>query len=261
MHLVTRGPAEATPLILIHGFGVDHRLLLPLDPVIDTVGGWRRIYLDLPGHGASPIGSVASAEDVVTAVHQVIAEQVGEARFAMLGNSFGAMLARRIAHDRRDQLLGLALIAPVIVPAHRGRDVPSATVLRTDAAAIDSLGDAGPSYREITAVQSPATARAFAEFASPGQAAADTPALERIAERYSLTGEPEASHPFTAPTLIVTGRQDQIVGYRDAWRLLEHYPRATFAVLDGAGHNTHLEQPGPVAGLLTDWLRRVRELP
>jgi len=37
-------------------------------------------------------------------------------------------------------------------------------------------------------------------------------------------------------TLILTGRQDSVCGYGGAWELLEHFARATFAVLDGAGH-------------------------
>jgi pimeloyl-ACP methyl ester carboxylesterase len=42
--------------------------------------------------------------------------------------------------------------------------------------------------------------------------------------------------PFPAPALFLLGRQDNVVGYRDAWDVVENYPRATFAVLDRAGH-------------------------
>lgn len=50
------------------------------------------------------------------------------------------------------------------------------------------------------------------------------------------------SKHFPKPTLIITGLQDSIVGYRDTWMLLENYPRGTFAVLDMAGHNLQIEQ-------------------
>ncbi len=42
--------------------------------------------------------------------------------------------------------------------------------------------------------------------------------------------------PFESPTLIITGRQDRVTGYQDAWDLIENIPRATFAVLDRASH-------------------------
>jgi pimeloyl-ACP methyl ester carboxylesterase len=48
--------------------------------------------------------------------------------------------------------------------------------------------------------------------------------------------------PFEGPTLIVVGRQDNTCRYRDAWDILENYPRATFAVLDRAGHLAAVEQ-------------------
>jgi pimeloyl-ACP methyl ester carboxylesterase len=94
----------------------------------------------------------------------------------------------------------------------------------------------------------------------PGLRGVDEAALALIAERYGLDADPEdaSPEPFVQPTLFITGRQDQIVGYRDAWARLEHYPRATFAVLDIAGHNAHMDQPGLTAALMTDWLHRVR---
>lgn len=258
MHAVDVG--TGTPLILLHGFGVDHRLLLPLDPVLDAVGGWRRIYLDLPGTAGSPIGDVASTRDVVAVVEREITERIGDAPFAILGNSYGAMIARQIAHDLRPRVLGLATLAGVFVAEHERRTVPARTVLRSDTEALDLTGPAAEDYTEMAVVQSVENAQAFLDHAHPGMAAADEAGLERITARYALDREPEDAHPapFTQPTLLLTARQDQVVGYQDAWARHDHYPRATFVVLDAAGHNVHLDQPAVTAALITDWLHRVR---
>jgi pimeloyl-ACP methyl ester carboxylesterase len=74
-----------------------------------------------------------------------------------------------------------------------------------------------------------------------------------------LSRDPDADGqaPFERPTLILTGRQDDAVGYLDQWRLLPHYPRATFAVLDVAGHNLQIEQPELFTALMLEWLDRV----
>jgi pimeloyl-ACP methyl ester carboxylesterase len=84
-------------------------------------------------------------------------------------------------------------------------------------------------------------------------------ALDRITQSYSLDREPEDAHPepFTQPTLHITGRQDDVVGYSDAWDRYAHYPRASFAVLDAAGHNIILEQAGLCSALIADWLDRM----
>lgn len=250
MHVIERG--TGTPVVLLHGFGVDHRILLPLDPVFE---GWTRLYVDLPGHGGTPIDDVASAEGVARAVTDEIRGRVGDRPFALVGSSFGAMVARRVAHDLRPQVVGLATLAGVFVAEHDHRTVPSRTVLVADPAAADGDED----YAELAVVQSPANARAFRQHALPGLRAADQEGLARIAERYAFDREPEdaSPEPFTQPCLVVTGRQDHVVGYVDAWARIEHYPRATFVTLDSGGHNVHLDRPGLVAALLTDWLERV----
>ena len=256
---VERG--TGTPLVLLHGFGVDHRLLLPLDPTIQAAGGWRRIYLDLPGCGATPLGTVASAEDVAAVVRDEISARIGDEPFAVLGNSFGGMLARRVAHDLRGQVLGLATIAAVFVADHDRRDVPTKTVVIEDLDLIDGLGEAGDAYREVAVTHTAENAEAFLAHAYPGLLVADSAGLDRIATRYAFDSEPESASPapFTQPALFITGRQDHVVGYRDALARLDHYPRASFAVLDGAGHNVHLDQPEATASLLNQWLRHIRQ--
>ena len=41
------------------------------------------------------------------------------------------------------------------------------------------------------------------------------------------------------------------------WDVLENYPRAAFAVLDGAGHNLQIEKDQVFTALVRDWLNRV----
>jgi alpha-beta hydrolase superfamily lysophospholipase len=74
-----------------------------------------------------------------------------------------------------------------------------------------------------------------------------------------LADDPEDAEPVIVPTAIMAGRQDASTGYRDTWSLLEHYPRASFTVLDRAGHNLQIEQPGLFAAITADWLDRVEE--
>ena len=59
------------------------------------------------------------------------------------------------------------------------------------------------------------------------------------------------------PTVIVAGRLDSTVGYAAATDLLDHYPHASLAVVDDAGHALPHEQPELLRALLTEWLARV----
>jgi len=254
---------SGTPVVLLHGFGLDHRSLLPLDSTFERSGNWRRIYLDLPGATRTPADAVNSAQETADAVLREIQARVSDEPFAVLGNSFGGMIARYVAHELRPQVLGLATVAGVFVSAHGERNVPARTVLTHDPEIEPLLGSALEQYREDAVVESAVDARSFLQYIRPGLDGADQNAIDRISQRYSLDREPEVAHPlpFVQPTLHITGRQDHVVGYSDAWDRIEHYPRASFATLDAAGHNILFEQANVCSSLIADWLTRIRASP
>jgi len=46
---------EGRPIIMLHGWSVDHRhMVSDMEPLFRQRDGWKRIYLDLPGHGRTP---------------------------------------------------------------------------------------------------------------------------------------------------------------------------------------------------------------
>jgi pimeloyl-ACP methyl ester carboxylesterase len=204
--------------------------------------------------------AVSSSQALADAVVEQVVARLGDEPFAVLGNSFGGMIARHLAHELRPQVLGLATVAGVFVAAHDERTVPPRTVLSRDPQVVPLLGASLEQYREDAVVESPETARAFLSDVLPGLDGADQVALDRIAASYSLVREPEDAHPdpFEQPTLHITGRQDDVVGYSDAWSRLDHYPRASFVALDAAGHNILFEQRDLCSALVADWLARVR---
>jgi len=203
------------------------------------------------------------SQDVADEVLDQILERVGGEPFAILGNSWGGMLARYVAHERRAQTLGLATVAGVFVARPTERIVPSRTVLREDPRVVEILGGALQQYREDAVVESTEDAYAFLQHVLPGLDGADQRALDDLSQNYALDREPEDARPdpFLQPTLHITGMQDQIVGYSDAWDRIPHYPRASFVALDGAGHNILFERLNVCSTMITDWLARIRELP
>ena len=258
--MIARILGEGKPLVIIHGFGVDHRIMLPLEGSL-AGSGWQRIYIDLPWAMGNTVGDVASAIDVARGVQNAISEHLGERSFALIGNSFGAMIARHIAHELRNQVLGLATLAGVFEPDHQERKLPRRLVVLEDAAVLVSAGQARNDYEEMAVVQSEATLEVFTQYALPGLRQANQVILERVAAEYALPVEPEIAHPapFEAPSLHLFGRQDHVTGYEDGWKLRDHYVRGTYAVLDAAGHNAHLERPDLTAALVNDWLSRTSD--
>ncbi|WP_323742876.1 alpha/beta hydrolase [Rathayibacter sp. VKM Ac-2878] len=243
----------------MHGFGVDHRIMLPLEQMTEHAP-WRRVYLDLPwAEGVAGRSTASSAHEVAVGVLAEIDEHLGDEPFAIIGSSFGGMIARYVAHERRERVLGLATLASVVEPVHVDRDLPARTIVSSEAGVLERAGDARAAFEEVSVIQDAAAFAAFERYVLPGIRGADTTVMDRISADYALPALPELEHPeaFTAPTLHVFGRQDDVVGYEDGLRLRDHYPRGSFVVLDGAGHNVHLEQPEVTGAVIRDWLNRI----
>ncbi|QLD11136.1 alpha/beta fold hydrolase [Microbacterium oleivorans] len=250
---------SGVPLIAIHGFGVDHRILLPLeDWVADRP--WRRVYLDLPWAERAIDRGLGTPREVADAVREEVETITAGGPFAIIGNSFGAMVARHVAHALRPRCRGLATLAGVFELDHDKRRLPPREVVVTDQSVLDRAGSFRDDFAEMAVVQTADALAAFEEFVLPGLRGADADVLDRISSSYSAGYAPEHTEAaFTAPSLHVFGRQDNVVGFEDGLGTADHYVRGTFVVLDGAGHNVHLERPDAVAPLVRDWLLRAEQ--
>lgn len=249
VHYVEHG--QGVPLVVLHGAGVDHRdIEVAIEGVVPRTG-YRRIYLDLPGMGRSTSDGLTCNDDVVTVLIDFI-EHVGGGPVMLLGHSYGAYLARGVAARRPEIVLGLALLCPVAEQSH---DVPDHDVVRQDDDAYDELEPAQRKrFDDYFVVRTATTARRFRDHTWPGIAVVDEEALARIFSDWNLD---IGSNSYPAPTLIVAGRRDSVVGYTDATQLLEQYPHATLAVIDDAGHALIHEQPELLSALVRDWLAKI----
>ena len=111
----------------------------------------------------------------------------------------------------------------------------------------DSLGPAKQSDTAAAAAQAgrEPVAVLAGHGPGPGQAAAMPDGGEPFEPR------------FDRPSCFVLGRQDASVGWRDALRLAERYPRASFHIFDAAGHNLQVEQAGLFGAVFSGWLGEV----
>jgi pimeloyl-ACP methyl ester carboxylesterase len=248
---------SGTPVLLMHGAGVDHReMAAALEPLFSQRPGYRRIYMDLPGMGRTPADTVNSNDDVLDLLIGFAGNVIGDDEFLVVGHSYGGYLCQALAH-RCTQVAGLALICPV--GGERG-EVPEHVVLHASGELECRVPPADEAeFRGYFVVQNAEMLQRFEEAVVPAMPLADESALARIFEHWRLTNTPADKRPFTKPVLILAGRQDSSVGYANAWNLVEHYPRATFAVIDRAGHALPHEQEKLVIALMAEWLDRVQE--
>lgn len=230
------------PILFLHGWTMDRRLeVADYERFFATRAGWRRIYPDLPGMGhsiAKP--GLTCQDDMLVALLAFIERVLPGERFVLAGTSLGGYLARAIAVRLRPRVRGLLLRVPAVIPDTTKRTLPNVAPLTPSAAYERKM-------RTLVQPAIDATAPLIHEMrADPA--------------RYALSFDLAAAEKgFSAPTLILAGRQDTTVGYRDAWDIVESYPRATFAVIDGADHIWPVDDPGVLDALVDDWLRRIEQ--
>lgn len=246
VHYVEHGTGR--PVLVLHGAGVDHREPEAcFEPLLDGASGLRRIYPDLPGMGRTTApGTLRSADDVLDTLLAFADEVTGGTPYLLVGHSAGAYFAQAMAARRPAEVAGLALVCPLLPGS---REVPEHRVV----AGPGGLGD--EVFRSYFVIQTPEMLERYERYVAPAAALVDESALERIGEQWTLA--PVRAPAYANPTLIVAGRMDSTVGYAAAADLVDHYPHATLAVADDAGHALPHEQPELLRALLVEWLARV----
>ncbi|WEV64819.1 alpha/beta fold hydrolase [Bifidobacterium sp. ESL0732] len=245
---------EGLPIIIAHGMGVDHRSLMMLDDAFSE--GTQRIYMDLPGYGQTPalpgIGGLPELAEWFTDTVNVL---VGNQRFAMLGNSMGGALVRDTLSREPRRVAGISLIATVVDPVISHRHLAEHVISNANPDLTHNLPqDKVIDFVTMGVNQSFDAWRRYQRYILPGTKLCNRDANTKLGQRYWLNGDPEQRlGTYTGPTLIVTGKEDQVVGYVDQKALLPHYPNAVYKVIDPAGHNIHIDQPEAVKTLLAEW--------
>ena len=156
---------------------------------------------------------------------------------------------------------------PLIEPEDSLRDLDAFQPLVRNEQLMSSIPSEDKALLGNILIQTPAYIKSlkakYDEAVLPAVKAADQEVLDPIRadpRRYqiSLASDNKPSK-LLAPTLILCGRQDESVGYRDSLRLLEFYPRSTYVVLDRGTHALPVDENSVFEALVHDWLTRVNE--
>lgn len=102
-------PGDGTRWVLwVHGACADHRTW---GHQVDAFPGWDHLFLDLRGHGQSPVhvGRRVAFEDVVDDLVAVL-DAHGAERAVLVGHSWGGNPVQELAHRSPHRVTGLVLV-------------------------------------------------------------------------------------------------------------------------------------------------------
>lgn len=244
-----------------HWPGDPDRPALALHCMMGSAGGWSGVAealggavdlrsFDMPGHGRSEAWQPhPDAPDYHTAVTRLAAALI-DRPLDLIGHSFGATVALRIAVAAPDAVRSLTLIEPVLFAA-----APSADQDRLDASLatlLDEGRDAEAAARflsvwngqELESLPAPIRAQMLRQIRLVAETA---PALRDDTGRILREGGLEA---IDAPVLIIAGKQSPPVVHAIAEALATRLPDVGRATVPAAGHMLPMTHPTQVAELI-----------
>jgi len=252
---------DGYPVLNLHGWPVDHRIMKGcMELIFETQPNYKRIYFDLPGMGKTKGEDwIKGTDDYLKIIIEFIEKIIPNEHFIIVGESYGGYLARGLIKKMQNLIDGVLFLVPVIIPYGEQRDLPEPIILIKDKNIVSKLSSFEKEiFEDVATVINQKVWERGKEEGLSGIKIANIEFLEKVKENYAFSFDVELlNDKFTKPTLFLLGRQDSSVGYRDAWKIIENYPRATFVVLDTAGHILQIEQEELFNTLANDWLNRV----
>lgn len=252
------------PVVILHGLGCSLEMMKAcMEPVFWKEPKYRRIYIDLPGMGKST-GSIdhASSDGILEVLLHLVKAIVQE-NYLLVGESYGGYLARGILSKDAERVDGLMLLCPVAIPDRKRRILPKAKVQLQDPAFLRQLDEADrDDFCSHIVIANEYTYGRYKKEILSANETYDRAFVGKLNESYAFSFDVDErirELGFDKPALFLCGKQDDCVGYEDQWELLGDYKRATFSILDAAGHNLQIEQAGLFQELVENWLLRTEE--
>ncbi|MCB1676794.1 MAG: alpha/beta hydrolase [Halioglobus sp.] len=249
VHYYEVGEKHNEHILMLHGgFGSaweQWREVLPL-----LAENHHVIAPDLPAYGQSDALSGMTLQRLVDWALGLM-DALGIQQAALVGNSFGGLIARILAAQQPERAEALVLV--------NGGVIPSVPFLAKTIASIPVLGNLV--YKQVTRSTSSRTQLELAiktqsvftpEFLANVQA--NQKALAGLMRCLSITPVPPERVP-KCPTLLLWGEEDAVTPRVVAEHIQRAIPDAKLSLITEIGHMPQLEAPEIFAGQIQNFLR------
>jgi non-heme chloroperoxidase len=253
---IEQGDATGVPVVMLHGVTDSWRSFEPVLPHLpDDV---RALAVTQRGHGDAPKPeSGYRIEDLAGDVVDLLDELEIE-RAILVGHSMGSWVARQIAIDHPDRVLGL-----VLAGAFQGSlvgDPEVATAMKELADVPDPVPDEVAREFQLSTLASPIAPELLDTFVAeslklPAQA------WRELFLGFAELDQPDGAEELPMPALLVWGDRDAFIPREVQDRVLEALPDARLEVYEGVGHALHWEQPERFAADIVEFSRYCAGLP
>ncbi|NCG22669.1 MAG: alpha/beta fold hydrolase [Actinobacteria bacterium] len=248
------GPADANPIVLIHGLGLSHELWADHSPTFEATH--RVVSYDLYGHGESAPPATEATLAIYAAQIVELLDDLGLDSAAIVGFSIGGMINRRLVLDYPDRVSSLVILNS---PHDRGAEAQLAIEARAG------------TVRQQGAMST--MDAALKRWFTPGHLE-EHPEHEQLVRRWRNNVDPEGyaqatwalahgvrelvapSPPIRCPTLVMTCEHDSGSTPAMAHAIAAETAGAETIVVDRLQHLGLMEAPSLFIDPILDFLER-----
>ncbi|MDF7626725.1 alpha/beta hydrolase [Lactobacillaceae bacterium L1_55_11] len=241
------------PIIFLHGFELDSRSLIPfVEPLFHNLTGYQRIYIDLPGMGASKGEDLENAEILVQQLVVLISSLVKD-KFILVGQSYGGYLTLALLEHFEKQLAAAFLIAPMVIGNKQRRHVPA---IRNEYVHPHDAKQYSDGFLDIDVIASQAKYKLYQDRIMGPLLDNQSPKLDRFSQspNYTLRNGIRQKK-YNVPITVLLGKCDNVVGYQDQQEIAKLNARTEFQLLQNSGHNLMIDETNRFLTLFSKFLR------
>jgi 3-oxoadipate enol-lactonase len=240
---------EGSPMLLVHGFPLDHTIWQPVVPLLSPHA--RLILPDLRGHGRSPAPDGVYDMRVIADDLLSLLDSLEIERVTLVGHSMGGYAALAFARAYPNRLAGLGFVA-----SHAAADNLEQRANRLKLAR--KVARVGVNFlaKDMAAKLTckPDLVEPLRELMSKTPKEGVIGALKGMAERPDST---EYLHSIVVPTVVVAGAKDPIIPLERAQMMVQLLGRAWLVEIPAAAHMPMMESPEAVADALRELIHAV----
>jgi pimeloyl-ACP methyl ester carboxylesterase/putative sterol carrier protein len=266
------GPADAPPVLLLHGLGATNASMLPV--LADLAVDHRVLAPDLPGFGASAAPSVPYNAAWFAAWLEAFQTRTGSRGAVLVGNSLGGRISLEagLAHPR--SVRAVALLTPSPAFRRLRQWVPLVRVLPPALARAPLPVTHGLVVEAVRGMMSvperlpqpwydAAADEAVRVLRSPAHRVAFISCARQIylEDAYGRHGFWDRLPGLLPPALFLWGDRDRLVPSSFARHVTDRLPEAGSVVLEDCGHIPQFEHPELTNALLRGFMEQVPPLP
>ncbi len=259
------GPADAPPILLLHGLGATNASLLPC--LSDLSRDHRVLAPDLPGFGQSAAPAASYTPAWYAAWVEAFQHAVGARRAVVLGNSLGGRVALEAGLTHPRSVRGLVLLTPSPAFRRLRQLVPAARLMRPGLAhlpvrlnhrlVVESIrGMFSDPDRLSTSWYDAAADECVRVFRSSAHRVSFFSVARQIflEEAHGRNGFWDRLAGLEPPALFIWGDRDRLVPASFARHVTDALPLAHSVVLEDSGHVPQFEHPEATMALVRGFL-------